>query len=96
MFGRHLKRQFSVFFQKVSQSDDPFIFLKTFFFDGGYNSVTKNISYICTALHTSSYLLEMVYLIRHFTLHILLKYSSGLLIMIYVGILDKKFINTEM
>lgn len=77
-------------FRSLLQSDDPFIFLKTIFIDGCYNIVIKNISYICLVLHTSSYMLDIIYLIQHFTLNVLLKYGCGFAIMTYVSIFVKK------
>lgn len=78
-------RNIRVFSKKRSQSDDPFVFLKNVFLDGGYNIITKNINFICIVLHTSSYLLEMNYLIHHFTLDFLLKYVCGIIVTTYVS-----------
>lgn len=87
MFNKYFKKHIIVFSQKLSQSDNPFIFLKTVFVDGGYNTISKKVSYICIILHTSSYLLQMNYLIQHFSVDILLKYGCGILLMTYVSIL---------
>lgn len=87
MFRKLLKKNINIFSEKSPQSDDPFLFLRTVFIDAGYTTVAEKINYFCIVFHTSSYLLEMNYLIQHFTLNTLLKHGCGMLVMIYVSVL---------
>lgn len=74
-----------VFSKKRTHADDPFVFVKNLFLDGGYNIITKNINYLCLVFHTSCYLLDMYYFINYFTIDLLLKYACGIANTIYVS-----------
>lgn len=86
LFGSKGNARARLFSKTRSKSDDPFVFIKDIFVDGGYNKVAKIINLVCIVFHTFSFcFLEMNYFFHHFTTDLLIKYGFVIAIVLYVS-----------
>ncbi|EFA01393.1 odorant receptor 183 [Tribolium castaneum] len=76
MYKQHKKQHFD-------KSDDPFINLKHVFITYGYHKLVKYYSGFAFIFHTCSMVLEIHYMIKHFSMDLVTKYGGAIMLMNY-------------